>query len=229
MHGREKNPMAYDIKQLYTEKIDSYLSVISLVRYPESLQVFFESYDLLRPGLRVLDAGCGAGTATFALLKALLRRNLGYQVIHGFDLTPAMLARFREKLTQADISKVDLREANVLELESLPSTWTNYDLIVSAAMLEYVPRADLIKALTALWIRLAPSGRLLVFITRKNWITKFLIEKWWKAYRYTREELREAFVAAGFSDVVFRRFPYRYFWQNYGGHIIEGGLPRTNT
>jgi len=219
--------MAHDAKTLYTEKINTYLSFNSAFRYAGALQAFFESSALLRPGLRVLDAGCGTGTATFALLKALRHRNLDYQAIHGFDLTPAMLARFREELTQHEISNVHLHEVNVLELESLPSAWTNYDLIVSAAMLEYVPRADLITALTKLRTRLARHGWLLLFITRKNWITKLLIEKWWKANRYTRVELREAFIAAGFRDVTFGRFPYSYFWQNLWGHVVEGRLGRN--
>jgi hypothetical protein len=54
------------------------------------------------------------------LLKALRRRNLNYHIIHAFDLTAAMLDRFRQSLTQHDISNVQLREANVLELERLP-------------------------------------------------------------------------------------------------------------
>jgi SAM-dependent methyltransferase len=212
----------WDVKQLYTEKIDTYLSFNSFFRSAQALQAFFESYDLLRSNLRILDAGCGTGTASLALLNALAHRKLGYQAMHAFDLTPAMLARFREQLTQHYITNVQLREANVLELETLPPSWTNYDLIVSVAMLEYVPRAAFLTALTSLRTRLAGQGRLLLFITRKNWITKVLIERWWKANRYTREELREAFLSTGFSDVTFRRFPYAYFWQNLWAHVAEG-------
>jgi SAM-dependent methyltransferase len=211
-----------DVKQLYTEKIDTYLSFNSFFRSAQALQAFFESCDLLRSDLRILDAGCGTGTASLALLNALARRKLAYQALHAFDLTPAMLARFQEQLTQHHISNVHLREANILELEMLPPSWTNYDLIVSVAMLEYVPRAAFLTALTSLRTRLAPEGHLLLFITRKNWITKVLIERWWKANRYTRDELREAFLSAGFSDVTFRRFTYAYFWQNLWAYVVEG-------
>ena len=47
-------------------------------------------------------------------------------------------------------------------MESLPDTWTQYDLIVSAAMLEYVPRGrlavelELVEPLLALRKRLPP-------------------------------------------------------------------------
>ena len=215
-----RKPM--DVKQLYTEKIDTYLSFNSVFRSPQALRSFFEAYDFLRSGLRILDAGCGTGTAALALLNALRRRHLDYQAIDAFDLTPAMLTRFREYLGRHDIPNVQVREANVLELEDLPAAWTNYDLIVSVAMLEYVSRADLVTALTSLRSRLGRQGRLLLFITRKNWITKLLIERWWQANRYSRDELREAVIAAGFSDVTFKNFPYSYFWQNLWAHIVEG-------
>ena len=210
-----------DVKQLYTAKIDTYLSFNAVFRSPQALQAFFEAYPGLHSGLRILDAGCGTGTAALALVRALRRRHLEYQTLHAFDLTPAMLARFQEHVTQQQIAHVHLREANVLALERLPPSWTHYDLIVSVAMLEYVPRADMVTALTALRTRLARDGRLLLFITRKNWITKLLIERWWKAHRYTREELREALMAAGLREVTFKRFSYAYFWQNLWAYILE--------
>jgi ubiquinone/menaquinone biosynthesis C-methylase UbiE len=142
--------MDYDIKKLYTDKLDPYLSFSSFFRYPQGLEAFFESSKCLRPGLRILDAGCGTGFASFALLKALQHRGLDYQAFHGFDLTPAMLARFRTCLAKQNIANVQLQEANVLNLESLPAGWNNYDLIVSASMLEYVPREELVKALSQL-------------------------------------------------------------------------------
>ena len=49
--------MDYDIKKLYTDKLDTYLSFSSFFRYPQGLEAFFESYECLRPGLRILDAG----------------------------------------------------------------------------------------------------------------------------------------------------------------------------
>jgi SAM-dependent methyltransferase len=213
--------MDYDVKKLYTDKLDSYVSFSSFFRYPQGLEAFFESWEHLRPDLRILDAGCGTGFASFALLKALQRRGLDYRAFHGFDLTPATLVRFRARLAQQDMGNVQLREANVLDLGSLPSAWTDYDVIVSASMLEYVPRGDLIAALAQLRTRLARRGLFLLFITPKNWITKLLIEKWWKANGYSREELREAMTAAGFQTVVFKKFPTSHFWLNLSSHILE--------
>ena len=51
------------------------------------LRALLEHSGLLRPKLRVLDAGAGFGTATFALLDALRAKNMDAQAIDAFDLT----------------------------------------------------------------------------------------------------------------------------------------------
>jgi protein-S-isoprenylcysteine O-methyltransferase Ste14/SAM-dependent methyltransferase len=207
-------------KDLYTHRLDAYLTFNAVFRYPQCLGAFFKSCDLLRPGLRILDAGCGTGTATFALLEAQRLNQSFFKSIDGFDLTPAMLSRFQERLKALNVTKVRLREANVLELQGLPTDWANYDLVISAAMLEYVPRAELMKALAALRVRLAPDGCLLLFVSRRIWITRILIERCWKANRYTRKELEAALHTAGFTTVKFQKFPSPYFWQNWWGHVV---------
>jgi len=68
--------------------------------------------------------------------------------------------------------------------------------------------------------RLVQNGTFLAVVTRRNWITKILIERWWHAARYTRQELREAFAAAGFYGVQFIKFPLRYFWLNTSNHVV---------
>jgi SAM-dependent methyltransferase len=210
-----------EAKELYTSKVDAYISFNRAFLSARAYQAYFAADKALRSGLRILNAGCGTGDDTLALIRALTSRSLEYQTIDAFDLTPAMLARFQESLDAKHIKNVHVREANVLHLESLPAEWTNYDLIVSAAMLEYVPRDALVTALRSLRMRLAPGGRLLLFITRRNWITSILIEKWWKANRYSAEELRSALTSAGYSRISFREFPLTYFWQNHWAHVVE--------
>ena len=88
-------------------------------------------------------------------------------------------------------------------------------------MLEYVPKRDLPRALAGLSARLTPDGHILVMITRKTPETKVLIDWWWHAERYTKNELLRAFVGAGFRNAVFERFPLRYFWLNRANYVVE--------
>ena len=176
---------------------------------------------LLHSGIRVLDAGCGSGVVTFALRAALMRRCYKPGFIHGFDLTSAMLDRFRDSLRTQAVDGIEVVQANVLELSKLPEGWNNYDLIVSASMLEYLPRDRFSEALSSLRALLNKEGSLLLFITRKNWIMRLLIGKWWHSNIYTAAELKEFFSTAGFSSVVFRRFPILFSYLGLCGYIVE--------
>lgn len=210
-----------EVQALYTKGIDRYSSFIGFFRSPQAIQALLKGSGLIRPGLRVLDAGCGFGMVTFALLNVLLQNSFDYRGIDAFDLTPAMLARFQHTLKYRAISGVQLRQADVLALDALPASWAGYDLILSASMLEYLPKQELPRALNGLRARLAPNGHMLVVVTRKVPETKALIEWWWQAERYTREELRHAFLQAGFHDPIFRRFPWPYFWLNRANYVVE--------
>jgi cyclopropane fatty-acyl-phospholipid synthase-like methyltransferase len=214
-------PNSSDVSVLYTKGIAKYKSFISFFRSPQAMLSLLLRSDLLRPGLRMLDAGCGFGMATFALLEAMRRRNFDFERIDAFDLTPAMLDRFQSEIQKRGVARVQLRQCDVLALGALPATWTNYDLILSTSMLEYLPKQELARALSALRARLTPQGRILVVITKRTLEAKVLIEWWWHANRYTKDELRLAFQEAGFVHLVFRSFPSRYFWLNRASQVVE--------
>ncbi len=169
----------------------------------------------------MLDAGCGTGIVTLALRDALLRRGLVPGPVHAFDLTPAMLEHFRDTLRKREIEGIDLAQANVLELERLADSWGNYDLIVSASMLEYLPRSRLSTALTGLRSLLKEGGSLVLFITRRNWLTRPLIGRWWRSNLYAKSELEQAFRDAGFASITFGEFPPLYRYLALWGYIIE--------
>ena len=167
----------------------------------------FNFSDLLCAGLRVLDAGCGFGMATFALLRALRQMNLGYHRIDAFDLTPAVLSHFREEIESARRMCWSWRPCRFMDrLRSNP-----------VAIHAGIPAERAIAfALARLRARLAVGGLLLAMITRKTPETKLFIDWGWRAERYRKEELAEAFRI----DLQWLRFPWRYFWLNRANYIV---------
>jgi ubiquinone/menaquinone biosynthesis C-methylase UbiE len=191
------------------------------VRYPQGIRAYFVGSPLLHSGLRILDAGCGTGIVTLALREALLTRGFDPGPLHGFDLTPAMLERFRQTLRTRAIEGVDLVQADVLQLNTLPASWNSYDLIVSASMLEYLPRNRLVSALNGLRTLLKEEGTFVLFITRRSWLMRPLIGRWWEANLYEAAELGESLHRAGFSTIAFRKFPIVFRHLGLWGHIVE--------
>jgi SAM-dependent methyltransferase len=209
-----------DASQLYTERADAYLRFIRFVGYPRGLRAAFLKSPALVPGMRILDAGCGSGTTTLALRSAVEARGFSTGVIDAFDLTPAMLGRFRATLEDSGIQDVRLVEADVLRLDTLPTTWDEYDLVITASMLEYIPRSSFSTALRALGQRLHARGTLLLFITRNNCLMRPLIGRGWSANLYSRADLRVALDDAGFTEVSFGHFPLPYRYLDAWGHVV---------
>jgi len=209
-----------DVEGLYTRRIDSYESFITFFRTSQGLRALLHHSDLLRPDLRVLDAGCGFGTETFALIDALRAKNLRWEIIDAFDLTAAMLERFGRKIDERGAERIRIQRADVLQLQTLPPSWRNYDLVLSTSMLEYLRKQDLARALTGLRELMAPDGRIMVMITRRTPEAKILIEWGWKAQSYSKAELVQRFEAAGLQNLRFLRFPLRYTWLNRANYVV---------
>jgi len=210
-----------DVVRFFTAKHDVYDRFIWWVGYPQGLRTFLEQSHLLRSDLRVLDAGCGTGALTIALHEAFGRKGFVPSAVEAFDLTPAMLSHLHKNLERRGIARIPTAQANVLQLNQLPPAWTGYDLIVSASMLEYIPRERLAEALAGLRSKLAEGGHLLLFITKRNWLTRPLVGWWWRSNLYDKVELLDAFKQAGFPQAEFRAFPPAASHLATWGHIIE--------
>lgn len=201
------------VQRLYTKRALLYhLFWVKLLGWEKALGKFFQEhdYDCPRPGLKILDAGCGTGAATRALYKIACGRNFSDTItFHAFDLTPAMLGLFKKWSMDNGIEgNISLRRANVLNLDRLPPDWNEYDLIVVSGMLEHLPENEMITALNNLKRLLKNDGVLLAFITAAGLFTDcfswHLKRRWWTNI-YSADQLHRIFFDAGFNDYKFAK------------------------
>ena len=197
------------VQDLYTQKAKLYQSFFErFLKWETVLGAFFREHRLLRPGMKLLDAGCGAGAVTKTLYRLARQEGIEGITFDGFDLTPAMLDLFGEWIQQAGTREIRLQQADALELDGrLPSDWTGYDLIISAAMLEFIPKDRLGLVLERLKRRLKDSGRLLLLVTRRTWIARLSGAKWWGTNLFDRSEPETVLDQAGFTRIQFLRLP----------------------
>lgn len=123
-------------------------------RYGRSLDQYFENHPLpVSRGARILDAGCGTGLLTLALL-----RSVRFPVsITALDLSSTSVAAARKSLYFGPGRKRDVTftQGNLL---CLPFAAESLDLVVTSGALEYVNLADGLSELARV---IAPGGHLL--------------------------------------------------------------------
>jgi ubiquinone/menaquinone biosynthesis C-methylase UbiE len=203
------------IQNLYTQKAKLYqFFFVDLLKWGKVLNAFFRENNYLHPGMRILDAGCGTGVVTSMLYNLTRERGIGDVTFHGFDLSAAMLDLFRQWIKKENAQEIQLCQANVLELEGqLPQDWIDYDLIVTSAMLEYLPKEKLSQALGNLRRLLKSNGLLLAFVTRQTRISSWLGKNWWQTNLFDQEELEAELRKAGFA--AFQKKKLTASWDSY--------------
>jgi trans-aconitate 2-methyltransferase len=119
----------------------------------ERSQPFFDLLGLVeaRPGMRVVDLGCGTGQLT-----AEMHRRLGAAETVGVDSSGAMLAEARAHAGAG----VRFEEGDLRQFAARPEQAGAFDLVLSNAALQWVPeQAAVIEALFGL---LAPGGQVAI-------------------------------------------------------------------
>jgi SAM-dependent methyltransferase len=165
----------------------------------------------LTSNMKVLDAGAGTGLVTRVLYSFAKEKGLGGIVFHAFDLTRAMLDVFQRWIdAEGAENAISTRVQDVLHLETLPPTWTDYDLIVTSTMLEYVPPASLDKAVAGLLGLLKPGGKMIWLLSGRTLPMRFFVGWLWRANLYSKSELDAVLAKAGAANVEYLSLPRPY-------------------
>jgi ubiquinone/menaquinone biosynthesis C-methylase UbiE len=135
--------------------------------YGRSLDQYFAAHPLpVSRGSRILDAGCGTGLLTLALLRAVR-----FPVkITALDLSATSIVAAEKAVQHSRRRKQDVSytQGNVL---SLPFADNTFDLVVTSGALEYVPLEEGINELARV---IAVGGHLLHLPCRPSPASKLL-------------------------------------------------------
>ena len=123
----------------YYDKIASFYDLtFKLNGYGRSLDQYLANHPLpVSRGAKILDAGCGTGLLTLALL-----RSLHFPVsITALDLSSTSISAARKAVEESPgrTRDVTFTEGNLL---SLPFSDNSLDLVVTSGALEYVPLSE---------------------------------------------------------------------------------------
>jgi ubiquinone/menaquinone biosynthesis C-methylase UbiE len=135
--------------------------------YGRSLDRYMEAHPLpVFENARILDAGCGTGTLTLALLRTL-RVPVKLTAI---DLSASSMATARKYVNKNNPQQQDVRfaQGNVL---ALPFPDDAFDLVVTSGVLEYVPLED---GFTEMARVISPGGYFLHLPMRPTAVTTLL-------------------------------------------------------
>jgi ubiquinone/menaquinone biosynthesis C-methylase UbiE len=128
-----------------------------LERVRQSPELFFAPL-ALRPGLNVLDVGCGTGD-----LLRLLAPIVSPGTAVGVDLSETMIAEARQRSAE-NVDNLSFRMGSVLEL---PFPAGSFDRILATQLLLHVP--DSCRALAEMKRVLSPSG--VICVSEIDWGT----------------------------------------------------------
>ncbi len=110
--------------------------------------------EVVRPGDRVLDLGCGPANQL-----ALVARLNPETRFTGLDLSPEMLERARALAVDKGLSNLDLRQADITDLSAFPDA--SVDAVMSTMVLHHLPdQAALGRCISEVARVLKPGGGL---------------------------------------------------------------------
>lgn len=167
----------------YYDKIAAYYDLtFKLNGYGRSLDQYFANHPLpVSRGAKILDAGCGTGLLTLALM-----RSIHFPVnITALDLSATSISAARKAVSESPgrARDVTFAEGNLL---SLPFSDNSLDLVVTSGALEYVPLAEGMSELARV---IAPGGHLLHIPCRRPSPATTFLEILFRFKSHPRKEI----------------------------------------
>jgi ubiquinone/menaquinone biosynthesis C-methylase UbiE len=167
----------------YYDKIAAFYDLtFKLNGYGRSLDQYFANNPLpISRGAKILDAGCGTGLLTLALM-----RSVHFPVsITALDLSTTSISAARKAVAESPgrARDVTFTEGNLL---SLPFADNSLDLVVTSGALEYVPLAEGISELARV---IMPGGYLLHIPCRRPSLATTFLEILFRFKSHPRNEI----------------------------------------
>jgi ubiquinone/menaquinone biosynthesis C-methylase UbiE len=174
---------------LYTRLADSYDVTLTLAGYKMAVEYFIKHIPLeTSKVIRILDAGCGTGFYSLALL----RRFPNCRIV-AFDLNREMIEKLKEKIDKKGITnRIEVFRADMVS--PLPLDPDQFDLIVTAGVLEYVRIEEAVNNLS---LYLKKGGYWINSPIKTNLFGK-IVGKMYKLRPYSRKKNIEVFRRTGF-------------------------------
>jgi ubiquinone/menaquinone biosynthesis C-methylase UbiE len=166
--GAGREDYSSEAVSIYDRFTSLYNLMFRINRYRQSVERYFRQNPLPLPdGARILDAGCGTGLLTLALLRALERP----AHIAAADLSLASLKTAR-RAARKESSRTEhtarFARANALKL---PFGDDSFDLVVTSGVLEYLPLDEGMSEMARV---LRPGGYFFYLPVRPSPMTRLL-------------------------------------------------------
>lgn len=206
-------------KSRYGEIANLYDAVLSLSRFRRGIEIFLKEFEFgfMPPDARILDMGCGTGTASLSLA-----RQFPESTIYACDLDVKMLRKLKTIAERKGIgserfivAQADLKTPHLLrvieteQVLNLPDGY--FDFIITSAALEHAPLPETAACFHKL---LKPSGVFLNIGMKENSVGKIL----GKVYDFTPHPV--AIITSACKEAGFRRVaPAKLFPRHFPANL----------